>query len=109
MQIEDFYKFVNTQTWIFSKSMKRAPHWYICKDYLKEEMLDDFENAVIFIRQNGIKAYFWGKPYIYYEIGGFFYWTMGNPIEQTKIINRASSKQYKIIRKENYNIMEIIK
>ena len=77
--------------WIFAKSMPFAPHEYIVKDKcpLSEE---EFEYFVTIQRQYGIKER-WGKyntPYLY--IDDYKYWTMGAPLAETTVINRAKVK-----------------
>ena len=74
--------------WTFAKTMPFAPHEYIVKDrcpLAKEE----FEYFVEMQRQYGIKER-WGKynnPYLY--VDDYKYWTMGAPLEETTVINRA--------------------
>ncbi len=74
--------------WTFAKTMPFAPHEYIVRN--KCPLTD--EEFVYFVemqRQFGIKER-WGKynnAYLY--IDDYKYWTMGAPIEDTKVINRA--------------------
>ena len=74
--------------WTFAKTMPFAPHEYIVRD--KCPLTD--EEFVYFVemqRKYGIKER-WGKynnPYLY--IDDYKYWTMGAPIEETTVINRA--------------------
>lgn len=74
--------------WKFAKTMPFAPHEYIVRD--KCPLTD--EEFVYFVemqRKYGIKER-WGKynnPYLY--IDDYKYWTMGAPIEETTVINRA--------------------
>lgn len=71
----------------FAKSMPKIPHeWTHKKDWDDDEL---FESVVEYIRENGIKERFFRKQYIYLYLNGYKYWTMGNPIETTVIINRA--------------------
>lgn len=74
--------------WTFAKTMPFAPHEYIVKErcpLTKEE----FEYFVNMQREHGIIEK-WGKhnnSYLY--IDDYKYWTMGAPIEETTVINRA--------------------
>ena len=74
--------------WTFAKTMPFAPHEYIVRG--KCSLTDDeFVYFVDMQRQFGIKER-WGKynnPYLY--IDDYKYWTMGAPIKDTKVINRA--------------------
>ena len=74
--------------WTFAKTMPSAPHEYIVKSKcsLSEE---EFEYFVNMQRQYGVMEK-WGKynhPYLY--IDDYKYWTMGAPVEETTVINRA--------------------
>ena len=76
--------------WAFAKSMPFAPHEYIVKDKCPL-MTEEFEYFVIMQREHGVKER-WGKynnPYLY--IDDYKYWTMGAPIEETTVINRAKA------------------
>lgn len=74
--------------WKFAKTMPFAPHEYIVRD--KCPLTD--EEFVYFVnmqREHGVKER-WGKynnPYLY--IDDYKYWTMGAPLEETTVINRA--------------------
>ena len=76
--------------WKFAKTMPFAPHEYIVRD--KCPLTD--EEFVYFVdmqRRFGVKER-WGKynnPYLY--IDDYKYWTMGDPIEVTTVINRAKA------------------
>ena len=77
-------------TWKFAKTMPFAPHEYIVRDKcpLTEE---EFVYFVEMQRRFGAKER-WGKynnPYLY--IDDYKYWTMGAPIEETTVINRAKA------------------
>ena len=74
--------------WTFAKTMPQCPHEYIVRE---QSPLSD-EEFVYFVnmqREHGVEEQ-WGKynfPYLY--IDNYKYWTMGAPIEETIIINRA--------------------
>ena len=74
--------------WTFAKSMPFAPHEYIVRDKcpLTEE---EFVYFVDMQRRFGVNEH-WGKyynPYLY--IDDYKYWTMGAPIKETTVMNRA--------------------
>lgn len=74
--------------WTFAKTMPWCPHEYIVRDKctLSDEEFVYFVNMQ---REYGVKEH-WGKyyfPYLY--IDDYKYWTMGAPIDETIIINRA--------------------
>ncbi|MDM8533722.1 hypothetical protein QUF55_03360 [Clostridiaceae bacterium HSG29] len=76
----------------FAKSMPEIPHAYTVRENWRSD--EEFINAVKFIRENGYKEKFLDKEYIYLNVNGKKYWTMGEPINKdgkpyTVIINRA--------------------
>ena len=92
MHSEGFRKFIETRQWVFAKTMPQWPHEYTVRQFQdpKEEQVE-FEEAVAFIRAHGERRTFQptGKSSIYFDTDGRQYWTMGAPIRETEIINRA--------------------
>jgi len=86
MNIEAFRSFVATVPWQFAKTMPENPHWYTLRKHCNEV---SFINAVEFIRAQGQVRMFKSRPYTEYDCDGWTYWTMGSPIDQTILINRA--------------------
>ena len=89
---DDFRKFVESRAWRYAKTMPQWPHEYTVRKFQDaEELRALFEQAVAFIRAEGERRIFepTGKSSIYFDIDGRQYWTMGAPIEETVIINRA--------------------
>jgi len=80
-------EFIKTSKWHFAKSMPNIPH-----SYVRRRETADFEvykNVVQYIRENGQPQKFYSRTYIYLELDGYKYWSMGAPVEDTDIINRA--------------------
>ena len=78
--------------WTFAKSMPWCPHEYIVRG--KCPLTDDEFVHFVDMQRNYGKVERWGKyitPYLY--IDDYKYWTMGAPIEETIIINRAKVKE----------------
>ena len=74
--------------WTFAKTMPFAPHEYIVKEKCPLTT-EEFEYFVNMQREHGVKER-WGKynnPYLY--IDDYKYWTMGAPVEETIVMNRA--------------------
>ena len=87
MTMDELRSFVQESTWKFAKSMPQTPHEYSLRRNAKDEVL--FERVVIHIRQVGYQQK-WGRAtYTYLDIDGWQYWTMGSPLDQTILINRA--------------------
>lgn len=103
-EMERIERLISENNWIFAKSMPRNPHWYtLRRAWLKDE---DFTWMVRAIRQYGYTEYFGGRPYTLLNVGGFKYWTMGDPINpdpnfnqrfNTILINRAKLPDEQII------------
>ena len=90
LNIERLRSMIARCEWTFAKSMPFAPHEYIVKEKCPLTT-DEFEYFVNMQREHGVKER-WGKynnPYLY--IDDYKYWTMGAPIEETTVINRAKA------------------
>jgi hypothetical protein len=88
MTLDELRYFVQESKWTFARSMPQTPHEYTLRRDAKEDAL--FERVVIHIRQVGYQQK-WGKTmYTYLDIDGWQYWTMGSPLDQTILINRAA-------------------
>jgi hypothetical protein len=81
--------FITTEKWTYAKTMPEWPHEYIVRERVDEKL---FVEMVLHIRQNGYAGKFYSKTIIYFDQGGFTYWTMGAPIEETTIINRTQTE-----------------
>lgn len=69
----------------FAKSMPRNPHWYTLRTDWDD---DEFDSFVLDIRRYGEIRFFGRWPYVHLDLGDFTYWTMGYPVEITKLVNR---------------------
>lgn len=83
---EDLRKFVATSRWTFAKTMPEWPHEYIVRGRVDGRL---FEKLVRHIRGHGSGGRFYGRALTYFAEGGLLYWTMGQPVEETTIINRC--------------------
>ena len=67
-----------------------APHEYVVRDWEKGAQGNrDFDRFVVSIRRFGYADLYYEVRHIYWAIDEFKYWTMGWPVEQTTVINRA--------------------
>lgn len=74
--------------WTFAKTMPSCPHEYIVRN--KCALTDEeFIFFVLSQREFGIPERWWKYNFPYLHIDGYKYWTMGDSIENTIIINRA--------------------
>lgn len=93
----EFKEFVARYPWTLAKTYAAfAPHEYYVKCELDQQGQEDFVTIVRYIREHGFSCKFAGKIHIYYELDGYYYWTMGDPIKETYILNRCKVKDYSI-------------
>ena len=69
--------------------MPEWPHEYIVRKNVDEAL---FVKLVQHIRECGYQGSFYQKAITYYDEDGLIYWTMGEPINETTIINRCKKK-----------------
>ncbi len=72
----------------WKKTTYSMPHEYTCSDW-KPQFRSEFEAFVGLIRREGYIKSYRGRQYVCYDIDGYYYWTMGDPMRETIIINRA--------------------
>jgi len=85
--------FVVERRWQSAKTYaETAPHEYTIRDWKPKKVSQDhFDRFVQLIRQYGVIEKFWGKPNTYLYIGDWKYWTMGAPVNETVVVNRADA------------------
>jgi len=94
-QLRDF---INSFTWTYAKTYAQiCPHEYIVKDKIDKEYWESFTEVVKYIREKGFIAKYKGRSGEYYILDDHYYWTMGEPIEETTVLNRANLSDYKLI------------
>ena len=91
MTAAEIDSFIAGHEWRFAKTMATIPHSYVVKAKCRSAV--EFERFAIHIRRHGYEGRFFKARYIYFdwEVGGVVhqFWTMGAPISETIIINRA--------------------
>lgn len=80
---------IDLKTWHFAKTMPWMPHWYARRREWGNN--EEFNDLVAFIRKTGSVEQFGKTKYTYLYLNGYKYWTMGNPISTTILINRAKA------------------
>jgi hypothetical protein len=98
MNKDELRIFVDSLDWKFAKAYADiSPHDYIVKSKLDPGCQVILEEVVNFIREAGFEARYKGHPGKYYILNGHYYGTMGEPIGQTTIINRAKLIDYSLV------------
>lgn len=82
----ELQKLLSSAQFKFAKTMPWLPHYYTLKDTWDSEK---FKEAVVAIRTLGESRKFGKRQFIYYDFNGNTYWTMGDTLENTILINRA--------------------
>jgi hypothetical protein len=85
----------------FMRAFIAARKWRLAKDRLhsytvREWSINniDFDEFVILLRQYGHPENFYNSTYIYWALGDKKYWTMGDTLSGTIIINMAPVDQF---------------
>jgi len=79
--------FIGKQDWTFARTMPQWPHEYIVRDRVTDCAL--FESLIRHIRDHGTPGRFYHRILVYFEDDGLLYWTMGEPIEESVVVNRC--------------------
>ena len=83
---DDLKAFVDSEQWTFAKTMPEWPHEYLVRDRVDANL---FESLVRHIRQHGFEGRFYQRSITYFAEDDLLYWTMGDPLPETVIINRC--------------------
>lgn len=91
---DDARRYIAKVHWRFAKTMPRWPHEYTVREW-RQDLDAQFCEFAALIRRAGIVKP-WPRDsaspryrHTYLEIDGWEYWTMGEPISETGLINRA--------------------
>lgn len=94
MTPEEITSFIAGHAWRLAKTMPHIPHSYVVKKNCRSE--EEFERFVMHIRRHGYRAKFGKREFVYFDwpVEGVIhcFWTMGEPLDKTIIINRAVKK-----------------
>lgn len=82
-----------TLKWTFARSMPGVPHWYVVKGRTPGLSDADFLRAVEVTRTFGEPGKFYDRTnlYLFTRDRRLWFWTMGAPIEETTVINVATT------------------
>jgi hypothetical protein len=96
-------EFIQSVTWTYAKTMPDWPHEYIVRYHVDKEL---FLEMVKHIREFGYRSPFYEKTLTYFEEAGKVYWTMGETLEKTTIINRCREADTYEVRRKNGTLPE---
>ena len=92
--IEQARRYVSAVRWQFARTLPQWPHEYTLRRW-RENLAQEFDAFVRLIRTEGtVKPWPRGSArpryhHHYLEIDEWQYWTMGEPVEETILINRC--------------------
>jgi hypothetical protein len=92
MTKEEAENYILSVKWQFAKTMPEIPHEYTVADW-NTDKVESFYDFVKYIRKYGEDESFYEKKYRYLEIGGHKYWSMGEPVKETTLINRKTTEE----------------
>lgn len=83
--------FIGRRRWQEAVSYREtAPHEYTIRKWVVGEQANqDFDQFVILIRRFGYADFYYRIRHLHWAVDEFKYWTMGWPVEETVVINRA--------------------
>ena len=79
-------EFVDSQDWVFAKTMADIPHYYCLKSKCPNP--DDFGWFVQLLVDNSVPGTFLGKTFQYFFLDDWKYWIMDASPEECDLINR---------------------
>lgn len=77
----------DSKKWHFAKTMPTIPHFYTRRSEWGNDA--EFETVVAYLRRNSVPEKFYSKTFHYFHMNGWKYWTMGEPLHKTQVINMA--------------------
>lgn len=88
---QDLKEFISSVKWTYAKTYAETwPREYIVRERVDEGL---FLKLVHHIRTYGYEGKFYKKPITYFDEDGLVYWTMGEPVDVTTVINRCRKDQ----------------
>jgi hypothetical protein len=90
-EVRELRALIASSNWIFARTMPHIPHWYTLRRHAPDAAR--FEWFVMFIRERGEQRRWKEYNHHYLDIDGWSYWTMGAPLDETILINRARTDQ----------------
>lgn len=93
---KEFLQLIEGKDFKYAKTLTLHPHFYTLRNTWDSD--EDFSRAVCIIREFGFNQKHSGRTYRYFNLNGYTYWTMGAPVSETILINRA-----KVVYDASYN------
>ncbi len=82
--------FIAGARWQYAKTMPQVPHEYTIRDWNDTAQFEAFVHYILHYGEYR-KEYKWSRVYL--DVGECYFWTMGHPVRDTTVINRARLDQ----------------
>jgi len=84
--------FVNNEQWVFAKTVPEWPHFYLVDEKANNKI--GFNEAKLFISENGYDGKFYNINVNYYDVGGWTYWAspIAKHFDSQNMLNKCSSE-----------------
>ena len=87
-------EYIATVRWQWAKTYAKSwPHEYTVRKW-RPELDQEFVAFARYVREHGRPEPFLDRTHIYLYLEGHKYWTMGAPVDETTVINRARLDGY---------------
>ena len=83
--------FVDSQDWIFAKTMADIPHFYCLKMYAVDP--SEFEWFVQHLTTHSVPGWFYTTEYQYFYLDEWKYWIMDASVGECDLINRERTEE----------------
>ena len=84
-----YRKYIGSVRWQFAKTYADTwPHEYTIREWTPDQE-QEFVWFAQYIREHGITRPFFKRMHTYFEVDEWEYWTMGEPIDEIVVLNRA--------------------
>ena len=87
LTLEEMQAFVRRHEWTFAKTMPQIPHEYLLE--WNADNPDEYFRFMMTVRRLGYDDYFFKTKNRYADVDGYKYWTMGEYLNTSWVLNRA--------------------
>lgn len=77
---------LTSRPFVFAKTMPHNPHYYTLRKLWNDDAL--FDKVVLTMREYGYAEIFGRRTYTMFDVNQYKYWTMGDPLSSTWVLNR---------------------
>ena len=99
MPLAEQRDFIASNSWTFARTVPQCPHEYVLLWKCRSE--ENFFRFAMTIRRCGYDEKFHDKLMRYLDVDGTRYWTMGDLLETTWVLNRAKNTRPDLLQQPN--------